>query len=161
MKHVLLLFVSIIFILACKPNPISENLNQTESASKVKVSDEFNKAEIKQVLMDQQAAWSKGDIDAFMEGYWQSEDLTFIGRSGINKGWQTTKDNYIKGYPDKAAMGRLEFEVLELVPLSETFYRMVGTYKLIREKDTPSGIFTLLWQKIDGHWKIIYDHTCG
>lgn len=147
-----------VFILACKPNGNITAQQETNSSIET-ISDQ--QAAIKKVLMDQQTAWSNGDIDAFMEGYWKSEELTFIGRSGINKGWQTTKDNYIKGYPDKATMGKLEFEVLELVSLSEELYRMVGTYTLIREKDAPTGIFTLIWKLIDGQWKIIYDHTCG
>lgn len=154
-----MLFLCLACILACKPNPVSPSRVKSESTSLV--SNESQEAAIKKVLMDQQQAWSNGDIDAFMEGYWKSEDLTFIGRSGINKGWQTTKDNYIKGYPDKAAMGKLEFEVLELVRLSDDLYRMVGTYTLVRENDKPSGIFTLLWRKIDDEWVIIYDHTTG
>lgn len=148
--------------LACKPNDhVGAHPDISTHAKTNADIDTLDVSAIRQVLMGQQEAWSRGDIDAFMEGYWKSEELTFIGRSGINKGWQTTKDNYIKGYPDKAAMGKLEFEVLELIKLSASHYRMVGTYKLIREKDTPSGIFTLLWSKIDGSWKIIYDHTCG
>ena len=117
--------------------------------------------EIKKVLNQQQAAWNKGDIDAFMEGYWNSEELTFIGRSGVNKGWQTTLDNYKKGYPDKDAMGKLSFDVVQLDSLSNEVYRMIGTYKLQRKEDEPSGIFTLIWQLKDGKWLITSDQTCG
>ena len=70
--------------------------------------------EIMGVMAMQEKAWSDGDVHQFMEGYWKSENLSFVGKSGINKGWQTTLDNYIKGYPTKDAMGKLTFDVLEL-----------------------------------------------
>lgn len=117
--------------------------------------------EIETVLFDQQEAWNKGDIDAFMEGYWNSEELTFIGRSGVNKGWETTLANYKKGYPDKETMGKLSFEVVQLDSLSNEVYRMIGKYKLERKDDEPSGIFTLIWQLKNGKWLITSDQTCG
>jgi hypothetical protein len=154
--HKLLYLIGFTLILfsACKPNVAHVVEKKVMSEADVKEA-------IGIVLKAQSEAWSEGDIDGFMEGYWKSEDLTFIGRSGVNKGWQTTKDNYIKGYPDKAAMGTLTFETLELVKLTNELYRMVGRYTLVREKDKPTGIFTLLWQYIDGEWVVIYDHTSG
>jgi len=96
-----------------------------------------------------------------MEGYWNSEELTFIGRTGINKGWQTTLENYKKGYPDKAAMGKLTFKVMQLDSLSNKVYRMIGTYALEREKDNTTGIFTLIWQYKNDQWLITSDQPCG
>ena len=118
-------------------------------------------SDIKTVMKMQERAWSDGDVYQFMEGYWKSEDLSFVGKSGINKGWKTTLNNYIKGYPDKEAMGTLTFDVLEMNRISADAYHMIGRYTLIRKADEPTGLFTLIWKYIDGKWLIVSDHTSG
>jgi ketosteroid isomerase-like protein len=121
-----------------------------------------NRAEenaIRQVMHNQQEAWNRADIEDFMEGYWKSDSLKFIGRNGITYGWQTTLDNYKKSYPTPEAMGKLTFSVLTLDILSETSAFMIGRWHLKRTNDEPGGHFTLLWRKINGKWVIIADHT--
>ncbi len=113
---------------------------------------------IRKVLENQQAAWNEGDIERFMEGYWKSDSLQFIGRS-IRYGWKATLEGYKKGYPDKAAMGTLQFDLWQFRKLSEDVWLVTGKYTLIREKDKPSGPFTLIFRKIEGRWLIVYDHT--
>lgn len=114
---------------------------------------------IKSVLAGQEKCWNAGDIECFMEGYWNSDSLRFIGKSGINYGWQATLDNYKNSYPDKAAMGTLSFELLNLEPIGTNHYLVTGKWKLIRESDTPNGLFTLIWKRFGSEWKIIYDHS--
>ena len=110
------------------------------------------------VMNQQETDWNNGEIDSFMQGYWQSDSLMFIGKNGIKYGWQTTLDNYKKSYPDKAAMGKLEFDILKLEVNQDTAY-MLGKWSLIRESDNPNGYFTLYWKKIKGNWVITIDHT--
>ena len=118
-------------------------------------------SDIKAVMKMQEQAWSDGDVYQFMEGYWKSENLSFVGKSGINKGWETTLNNYIKGYPSKDAMGKLTFDVLEMNRISRDAYHMIGRYTLVRKVDKPTGLFTLIWKYIDGQWLIVSDHTSG
>lgn len=125
------------------------------------ISNQTAEADIRSVMKMQEQAWSDGDVHQFMEGYWKSEDLSFVGRTGINKGWQTTLDNYIKGYPTKDAMGILTFDILEMNRVSNHAYHMIGRYTLVRKEDKPTGLFTLIWKYIDGHWVIVSDHTSG
>lgn len=113
---------------------------------------------IRMVIENQQKAWNEGDIDRFMEGYWKSDSLQFIGRS-IRYGWNSTLEGYKKGYPDKAAMGTLQFDLWQFRKLSEDVWLVSGKYTLTREKDKPSGPFTLIFRKIEGRWLIVYDHT--
>jgi len=141
-----LLYVSIILFLSCT----SSNIDTTSVQN-----------EVKNVLQSQQSAWNEGDIEAFMLGYWYSEDLTFIGRSGITKGWEKTLSNYKKGYPDRAAMGVLNFEVIQLDVLSPSACYMIGKYTLEYPTKNSSGYFNLLWRKIDENWVIVSDHTSG
>jgi hypothetical protein len=73
-------------------------------------------------LAQQTSAWNNGKLDDFMNGYWQSDSLMFIGKSGITYGWQKTLDNYKKGYPDTASMGKLNFDLLSVKRLSDNYF---------------------------------------
>ena len=115
--------------------------------------------EIRSVLYKQQEAWNQGNIPLFMEGYWKSPELRFCGSSGLTKGWQATLERYTKSYPDKAAMGKLEFEIIDLRMIDAEVALMNGKFTLFRTEDQPSGYFTLVWEKIKGQWYITADHT--
>jgi hypothetical protein len=114
---------------------------------------------IRKELSRQQECWNSGDLECFMEGYWKSDSLRFIGKSGINYGWQATLANYKKSYPDKGAMGKLTFDLLSFDPMGDEHVMVTGKWRLKREKDELNGLFTIIWQEIDGVWKIIYDHS--
>lgn len=116
-------------------------------------------AEINTLLKTQQDDWNRGDIDAFMQGYWKSDSLQFIGSNGINHGWQQTLDGYKKRYPDGEAMGELTFKILQHKKISSDAYAVTGNFYLKRSIGDLSGIFTLLVQKKNGKWVITYDHT--
>ena len=118
-----------------------------------------NDVDIQLVLHNQEKAWNDGDLEGFMKGYWKSDSLMFVGRSGITYGWQKTLDNYKKGYPDTAAMGKLHFDILDMKPVSEDNYFIIGKWHLIRSIGNIGGYFSLLFRKINGEWLIICDHT--
>lgn len=114
---------------------------------------------IKKVLSDQVDGWNKGDMDLYMAGYWKSDSLKFIGKNGIQYGWQKTLDGYKKSYPDKATMGILAFDEITIEVLSPCAAFVIGKWTLTRDKGNIGGIFTLLLKKIDGQWVIVCDHT--
>ena len=114
---------------------------------------------IRTILKTQTAAWNSGNIETFMQGYWQSDSLMFIGKSGITYGWQKTLDNYKRNYPDTASMGKLDFVILEVKKLSAENYFVIGKWHLARSIGDLSGAFTLLFKKIKGKWFIISDHS--
>ncbi|WP_158825193.1 YybH family protein [Mucilaginibacter lacusdianchii] len=118
-----------------------------------------DKQAILKVLETQRQAWNRGDLEAYMQGYWKSDSLLFVGKSGPKYGWQTTLDNYKKGYPDKAAMGQLTFRILKVNLLDKTNAFVLGGWQLQREKDAPGGYFTLWLRKINGEWKVVADHS--
>jgi ketosteroid isomerase-like protein len=93
-----------------------------------------------------------------MSSYWKSDSLMFIGSKGISYGWQKVYDNYVKGYPDRSAMGTLHFTIIEIIQLSPTVIYVVGKWQLEKEKPA-GGHFTLMWRKIGGQWLIVSDHT--
>jgi hypothetical protein len=114
---------------------------------------------IRVVLSEQEKAWNIGDIEAYMQGYQKSDSLKFIGKNGIQFGWQKTLDNYHKSYPDKAAMGILRFDIVKIDVLSVSSAFVIGKWALTREKGNISGYFTLLFKLIDGKWVIVCDHS--
>jgi len=114
---------------------------------------------IRAVLSAQQAAWNRGDVDAFLVGYWRSPELTFSGSSGVARGWDAVLARYKKIYPDRAAMGQLDFSELELRFVGPDAALVLGRWHLKREKDELGGVFTLVWQRFPDGWKIIHDHT--
>lgn len=115
---------------------------------------------IRSIMANQEAAWNRGDLPAFMQGYWRSDSLRFIGSRGLTYGWQTTLDNYRKGYPDRAAMGTLKFTILSVEKLSRRSAFVIGKWHLARgEKGDLNGHYTLLWRKIKGRWVIVADHS--
>jgi len=111
------------------------------------------------VLHTQEEAWNRGDIDAFMQGYWHSDSLVFVGKTAPVYGWQQTLDRYKRGYPDKAAMGQLTFTIIKVDVLDANNAFVLGGWHLKREKDEPGGYFTLWFRKINGAWVIVCDHT--
>lgn len=118
-----------------------------------------NKKQIISILSTQQDCWNNGDLECFMNGYWKSDSLKFIGSRGLTFGWQKTLDNYKKSYPDKEAMGKLEFDILSVELIGERHAHVIGKWSLDREKDDIGGYFSLIWKKMDEKWVIIADHS--
>jgi ketosteroid isomerase-like protein len=114
---------------------------------------------IRALLAAQTKAWNNGDLVNFMEGYLPSDSLLFVGKSGPTYGFHNTLNNYKKGYPDTAAMGKLTFTLLSLSPIEKKHYRVLGKWELKRSKGDVSGYFTLLFEKIKGKWFVIQDHS--
>ena len=115
--------------------------------------------EVTNVLAKQNAAWNHGDIDAFMVGYWESDSLMFIGKSGVTYGYKNTLANYKKNYLDTTAMGKLTFALIQVKRLSPEYFHVTGKYYLTRSIGDASGHFTLMFRKIKGKWVIISDHS--
>jgi len=111
------------------------------------------------LLKAQDECWNRGDIEGFMDTYWNSDSLMFIGKSGVTYGWQNTMTNYKKGYPDTTAMGKLTFTLIDIRKLSGKYYHVTGRWKLNRSIGDLQGHFTLLLRKIKGVWKIVSDHS--
>ena len=110
-------------------------------------------------LFKQQDDWNTGDLDAFMEGYLNTEHLVFSGSSGPIYGWKATRDRYKKSYSTRQLMGTLDFEILNIISLSDSVAQLQGSFYLKRNMEDSRGFFTLTWLKIKDQWFIISDHT--
>ncbi|MCW5898102.1 MAG: nuclear transport factor 2 family protein [Flavobacteriales bacterium] len=110
---------------------------------------------INAVLANQEAAWDRGDIEGFMQGY--VDTVCFVSRGRMTCGREAVTANYRKNYPDGAAMGDLTFGVDEIVPAGGAHAWLTGTWRLERVADTLSGGFALLWAKGPEGWRIARD----
>jgi beta-aspartyl-peptidase (threonine type) len=117
------------------------------------------KGEILGVLEAQRILWNAGDIPGFMEHYWKSDELTFNSGGKTTRGWQATLERYQSRYPTPEKMGTLEFNECEVFPLGESAALVLGQWKLTREPDPIGGNFSIVFRKIEGHWRIVHDHT--
>jgi len=128
------------------------------SFAEAKISEKETR-EISGLLDKQVLAWNEGNLEKVMQTYWNSEKLSFVGSRGPTYGWQETLDSYKKGYPDKAAMGKLKFTILELSKIDRKTVYVIGKFELTREMGNLSGHFTLVIQKIKNEWLIVSDHS--
>ena len=114
---------------------------------------------IEAILAQQAAAWNAGDIDAFMEHYWKSDELTFSSGGRVTRGWQTTKDNYKLRYPTRERMGDLSFGALDVTRLGDNASLVLGRWHLVREPAPIGGNFSLIFRRMDNRLVIVHDHT--
>jgi beta-aspartyl-peptidase (threonine type) len=117
------------------------------------------RAAVESILRDQEQAWNRGDIDAFVEHYWKSESLTFSSGGKTTRGWTETLDRYRQRYPTPEKMGRLTLGELEVTPLGDLAALVLGQWNLVRDSEPLSGNFSLVFRKLDGRWVIVHDHT--
>jgi beta-aspartyl-peptidase (threonine type) len=121
--------------------------------------DDSIRAAVESILRIQEEAWNRGDIDAFMEHYWRSDDLTFSSGGKTTRGWTATLDRYKERYPTREQMGRTTFSGLEITLLGSSAAMVLGQWKLDREREPVSGNFSLVVRKMDGCWVIVHDPT--
>jgi uncharacterized protein (TIGR02246 family) len=118
---------------------------------------------IRKMIEQQQAAWNRKDLEAFMSGYWNSPDLTFFSGAREAKGWQAALDRYKKAYQGAGhEMGRLEFANLRIEMLAPDAAFVRGEFRLtMSDGKKPQGLFTLILRKFPEGWKIVHDHSAG
>lgn len=140
MKHIFFLFIVIVF---------SGDL----------LAQSADEAAIRSVLASQETAWNRGDLSAFMVGYWENDSMMFVGKSGVTYGYQQTLDRYVKGYSDTAHMGHFTSTVLHVNKISRDAYFVVGKWYLKRSVGDANGMYTLLFRRVKGQWVIVVDHS--
>ena len=114
---------------------------------------------IRQVMQKQEVAWNRGDVAAFMDGYWPSDSLRFVTKNGVTYGWENMLQRYRESYPDATAMGQLTFTIKHVDGLASDVAHVTGRWHLKRDAGDLSGSFTLVWKRFDGTWLIVSDHS--
>ena len=142
-NYILLLFV----VLNCKPSSLKNYKDSCE--------------EINDLMYEQEDSWNEGNIEDFMKKYWRNDSLIFIGKSGINYGWNKTTSNYKKSYPSRNSMGLLHFNNIKCLPINDTTHIISGQWNISRLDSSKNvgGYYSLMWIKKEDGWRIVYDHT--
>ena len=153
------LFLCVLSVCCLSSACVSTSLTKAPNAPALSRNAPAAQAAIMSVLQEQSQAWNRGDIEAFMDGYWKSEQLRFGSGGDITLGWQATIDRYKARYTDRAAMGQLEFSQLQTEIFSPSAAIVHGRWALQRENDRPSGLFTLVFRDFGEGWVIVSDTT--
>jgi ketosteroid isomerase-like protein len=139
------------------------DLQQPETSADVRADLEEG---IKHLLLSQIEAWNHGKLEGFMQGYWQSPDLTFFSGGTVTKGWEPTLLRYRQRYQSEGKeMGKLEFQDLNIDLLSRRSAVVTGKWQLTMSTNKtpdgkqPHGLFTLIMKRMPAGWRIVHDHT--
>jgi ketosteroid isomerase-like protein len=146
--------LAIVMLLALASAASPVGLAQSNSSYDIKAADA-----IKAVITAQAAAWNRGDLEGYMDGYDRSPNTEFVGGDTITRGWQTVLDRYRKNYSSREKMGALTFSDLEITILSKDAALVLGRWHLKRANDDPHGTFSLLFRKTKAGWRIVHDHS--
>lgn len=120
---------------------------------------ELVRRDVTHLLERQRDAWNRGDLDQFLLPYWNSEQLTFCSGGVVRRGFAATKARYRQAYPNREAMGQLEFSELEVSVVAPGAVLVLGNWTLTRDVEPLAGNFSLVLKRIADEWKIVHDHT--
>lgn len=116
--------------------------------------------DITKMLREQDAAWTRGDLDGFMSCYDRSGALVFMTTDGPLRSYEALKARYEKRYKTGANdFGKLTFSDLQVEVLSAGIARAYGKWTVEQKDQTLSGWFSLILKKTAAGWKIIHDHS--
>lgn len=118
-----------------------------------------NPSEVTGMILAQQDAWNRGDLEAFMDSY--ADDLVFFTGGNVLKGRAALTSRYRQRYQkDGKEMGRLTFSDLDVQPIDADAAFARGRWKVeMKDGTKPEGLFTLLVKRQPDGWKIAHDHT--
>lgn len=114
---------------------------------------------VRAVLDAQSAAWNRGDITGYMDGYARSPKTVFVSGDSVTRGWQTVLERYQKRYDSREKMGTLTYSDLEISTVGNDNAIVLGSWRLHRTSNEPHGRFTLIFKRTKQGWKIVHDHT--
>jgi ketosteroid isomerase-like protein len=116
---------------------------------------------VERVLVEQQTAWNKGDLEAFMSGYHRSPEMTFYAGGDARRGWDDALDRYRHRYQGEGKeMGTLTFSELQIEGAGPDHAWVRGRWHVaFRDGKTATGLFTLVFRRFADGWRIVHDHT--
>ena len=117
---------------------------------------------IQAVLDAQLLAWNRGDIDGFMDGYWNSPEFVYLTNKHVVRGWQAMLDLYRQSFksPGASAMGNLELLETQITLLGKDAALVWGTYRVTNpDGKQRGGLYTLVMRKFPEGWRTVYDRT--
>jgi ketosteroid isomerase-like protein len=119
-----------------------------------------DRSAITRVLDQQVAAWNRGDLQSYMDGYAHIAGLVFTSGGNVRRGWQEAFDHYKARYAtDPKAMGTLGFRIDSVDPVGADGAVVLGRWELTGAEHPGRGVFSLVVERRPEGWRIIHDHT--
>lgn len=117
--------------------------------------------EIAALVARQEKAWNKGDLDAFLNDYLRSSQVTYVSNGNVKRGYDAIREHYLQRYGNsKASMGQLRLSDLEVTDIGDKHVLCIGKFTVFHHAHVPIyGRFSLIFVKSKGEWKIMYDHS--
>ena len=113
------------------------------------------------VVLAQEAAWNKGDLDGYLARF-KDDPATEAILAGPVHGLAAIKSAYHINFPSREAMGTIEYSDVEARELGENFALATGKYQLERSKKTggpAEGTFVEVMEKTPTGWMVIFSET--
>ncbi|MFN0207817.1 MAG: YybH family protein [Planctomycetota bacterium] len=151
MRKPVILTVALLLFVSCRSAGI-------EAASK-NIDEKSILISVRKTLDAQTAAWNRGDIRGFMDGYRKSRDTTFVSGTTLKRGHKAVLDGYLKNYP-AGKQGTLQFHIVEIHALSADSAYVLGRYELAGTA-TQTGFFTLVLRREGEGFVVVHDHTAA
>jgi len=117
--------------------------------------------DVTKVLIAQESAWNKGDLDAYLSRYKDAADTEAI-LAAPTLGLAAIRNAFHLNFPNRDAMGTLEESEVQVRGLGENFALATGKYHLLRNKKSGGevqGTFTNIFEKTPTGWQIIFSET--
>ena len=118
--------------------------------------------DVAKVVLAQEKAWNRGDLEGYAKGYKDSPETLLLGRQ-VLKGYAQILEDYKHNYPTAGVDG--DAGVLRAGGASAErelrhLHRQVSIWSARRKRAAPAdGMFSLVLEKTGEGWKIVLDHT--
>jgi uncharacterized protein (TIGR02246 family) len=107
------------------------------------------------VLEAQIAAWNRGDLVAFCATY--AEDAVFATPDGLRRGRDEVLARYRKRYPDRAAMGTLRFETLDVRAEHDLVSIVARWHLAYPDRPEATGLTLVVLRRTAAGWRLVQD----
>ena len=104
------------------------------------------------------AGWNAGDLARFVAIY--VDDALFVTPKGVLRGKSAISARYAPSFSAGGnSRGRLSFAFLEMRGIDPTHAVLIARWTLTGATSSETGMTTLVFERRDGAWKIITDHS--
>lgn len=116
--------------------------------------------EVRKALDGQVQAWNEGKLEEAMTYYWESPEMLWISKNGIDKGYTSVLEMFRKDFSDRSKMGVYTYLPLFIEEVSTEAVYYVFRWKIeLQGKQLMGGISSQLWKKLNGNWVITAEHA--
>ena len=117
--------------------------------------------DVVKIILAQQAAWNKGDLDGYLSRYKDAPDTQAV-LANLVRGIDNIRAAYRQNFPNKESMGEIEDSDIEVKVLGDDYALATGKYHLNRPKKSSGpveGSFMELFEKTPAGWQIIFSQS--